>query len=59
MRGYKLIEKLLAEANEVAMEERAELMREAAREIESLIQEYKQLNNNYEIALRALEAIKR
>ena len=39
MKGYELIQALRNEADDTATESRAELMRDAAKEIESLIQE--------------------
>ncbi len=43
MRGYQLAERLRQEANEVAVEERAQLLRDAATEIENLIKENREL----------------
>lgn len=56
MKGYKLIEALRKEADEIATESRAGLVREAAKEIENLILQNRALQEACTAALPWLEA---
>lgn len=48
MRGYELIQALNTEADDTATQSRAELMRDAAREIEALIKENRSMQDSIE-----------